>query len=236
MDSRPAGVLRLGVRAFGPEELLIMAVVNGASEPAAAMARVHEAVAEGAHIVEVPVGPDVESERAVRFIAAVREAYPELIVGVSTGRHEVALQACAAGADLLRGVDLQGGGDLLDGVDLQGGDFGVAAEFGAGVVCPAALASGAAAAGVPVERIVIEAENTGELAELIATGRPVLVSPVTGDLARSLATAAVAAWLGARVFRVAEVRAARRALRMTSAIRGDIPPAYAVRGLALGLG
>jgi len=223
MDSRPAGVLRLGVRAFGPEKLLVMAVVNGASEPAAAMARVHEAVAEGAHIVEVPVGPDVESERAVRFIAAVREAYPELIVGVSTGRHEVALQACAAGADLLRG------GDLL------GGDFGVAAEFGAGVVCPAALAAGAAAAGVPVERIVMEAENTGELAELVATGWPVLVSPVTGDLAGSLATAAVAAWLGARVFRVAEVRAARRALRMASAIRGDIPPAYAVRGLALGL-
>ena len=200
-----------------------MAVVNGASEPAAAMARVHEAVAEGAHIVEVSVGPDVESERAVRFIAAVREAYPELIVGVSTGRHEVALQACAAGADLLRG------GDLL------GGDFGVAAEFGAGVVCPTALAAGAAAAGVPVERIVIEAENTGELAELVATGWPVLVSPVTGDLAGSLATAAVAAWLGARVFRVAEVRAARRALRMASAIRGDIPPACAVRGLALGL-
>jgi dihydropteroate synthase len=221
MDSRPAGVLRLGVRAFGPEELLVMAVVNGASEPAAAMARVREAVAEGAPIVEVPVGPDVDSERAFRFIAAVREAYPELIVGASTGRHEAALQACAAGADLLRGGDLLGGGA-----------FGVAAEFGAGVVCPAALAAGAAEAGVPVERIVIEAEHTGELAELVATGWPVLVSPVTGDLAGSLATAAVAAWLGARVFRVAEVRAARRALRMASAIRGDIPPAYAVRGLA----
>jgi dihydropteroate synthase len=42
---------------------------------------------------------------------------------------------------------------------------------------------------------------------------------------------AVAAWLGARVFRVERVRAARRALRMISAIRGDIPPARAVRGL-----
>ena len=93
----------------------------------------------------MPVGPDLESERAVRFIAAVREAYPELIVGVSIGRPEVARQACAAGADLLRGADL------------RGGDFGVAAEFGAGVVCPAALAAGAAEAGVPVERIVIEA-------------------------------------------------------------------------------
>jgi dihydropteroate synthase len=219
MVARPAGVLRLGVRAFGPEELLVMAVVNGASGPAAAMSRVHEAVAEGAHIVEVPVGPEADSERAVRFIAAVREAYPELIVGVGTGRPEVARRACAAGADLLRG-----------------GDFGVAAQFGAGVVCPAALAAGAVEAGVPVEQIVIEAENTGELAELAATGWPVLVSPVTGDLAGSLAMAAVAAWLGARVFRVPAVRAARRALRMASAIRGDIPPGYAMRGLALGRG
>ena len=38
---------------------------------------------------------------------------------------------------------------------------------------------------------------------------------------------------GARVFRVHRVRETRRALRMVSAIRGDIPPAYAVRGLAL---
>jgi dihydropteroate synthase len=219
MMSRPAGVLRLGVRAFGPTELLVMAVVNGASEPAAAMASVHEAVAEGAHIVEVPVGPDAESERAVRFIATIRKAYPELIVGVSTGRPEVARRACAAGADLLRGEH-----------------FGVAAEFGTGVVCPAARTAGAAEAGVPVERIVIEAEHTRELAELVATGWPVLVSVVDPEPDGALATAAVAAWLGARVFRVPQVRAARRALRMALAIRGDIPPAYAVRGLALGLG
>jgi len=56
----------------------------------------------------------------------------------------------------------------------------------------------------------------------------VLVSPSAGDLA----TTAVAAWLGARVFRVRQVRPARRVLTMVSAIRGDIPPAYAVRGLA----
>ena len=219
MVSRPAGVLRLGVRAFGPTELLVMAVVNGDSEPAAAVSRVHEAVAEGAHIVEVPVGPDAECERAVRFIATIRKAYPELIVGVSTGRPEVARRACAAGADLLRGEH-----------------FGVAAEFGTGVVCPAARTAGAAEAGVPVERIVIEAEGTRELAELVADGWPVLVSVVDPEPGGALATAAVAAWLGARVFRVPQVRAARRALRMALAIRGDIPPAYAVRGLALGLG
>ena len=66
-------------------------------------------------------------------------------------------------------------------------------------------------------------------------GPPVLVTLPGDDLAGSLATAAVAAWGGARVFRVSQpgwVRATRRALRMVSAIRGDIPPAYAVRGLA----
>ena len=66
----------------------------------------------------------------------------------------------------------------------------------------------------------------------MTTGWPVLVSLPDDDLARGLATAAVAAWLGARVFRVPWVRETRRVLRMVSAIRGDIPPAYAVRGLA----
>src|SRR5579859_128918 len=66
-------------------------------------------------------------------------------------------------------------------------------------------------------------------------GPPVLVSLPDDDLAGSLATAAVAAWEGARVFRAGRpgwVRATRRALRMVSAIRGDVPPAYALRGLA----
>jgi dihydropteroate synthase len=51
-------------------------------------------------------------------------------------------------------------------------------------------------------------------------------------VAAGVAAAAVAAWLGARVFRVQRVRETRRALSMVSAICGDIPPAYAVRGLA----
>jgi dihydropteroate synthase len=38
--------------------------------------------------------------------------------------------------------------------------------------------------------------------------------------------------MGARVFRVHRVRETRRVLSMVSAIRGDIPPASAVRGLA----
>jgi hypothetical protein len=69
----------------------------------------------------------------------------------------------------------------------------------------------------------------------VRVGPPVLVSLPDHDLAGSLATAAIAAWEGARVFRAGRpgwVRETRRALRMVSAIRGDVPPACALRGLA----
>jgi dihydropteroate synthase len=74
----------------------------------------------------------------------------------------------------------------------------------------------------------------------VTTGWPVLVSlpeadlgeDVAEDLAGDLARVAVLGWLGARVFRVRRVRETRRVLSMVSAIRGDIPPAYAIRGLA----
>jgi dihydropteroate synthase len=199
------GILRLGPRAFEREQLLVMAVVAAAdpvADPVAAMERVHAAVAEGADIVEV--GGDAA------FVAAVREAYPELVIGVSTGRAEVARETCEAGAGLFTG----------------GGPFDVAAEFGVGVVCPLVSAARAVQAGVEPERIVVGAPGAGGLEELVATGWPVLVA------LSDPATTAVAAWLGARVFRVDRVRETRRVLRMVSAIRGDIPPARAVRGLA----
>ena len=120
MGVRAAGVLRLGRRRFEPWQLLVMAVAPGVgpgvgSDPAVAMEWVHSAVAEGADIVELPGVPWVAP-----FVATVRDAYPELVIGVRTGRGEVAREACAAGADLL-----SGGGGLL---------FEVAAEFGVGVV------------------------------------------------------------------------------------------------------
>jgi dihydropteroate synthase len=227
--SRPAGVLRLGRRDFGPSQLLVMAVV-AAGDPAAAMERVHAVVAEGADILEVPAwagGEAVEREeirRTVPFVATVRDTYPELVVGVSTGRREVAREACAAGGDLL---SWGGPGSR----DLRLAE--VAAEFGAGVVCPPGLAARAVAAGVKPERVVVGVEGALGLAALAATGWPVLVSLPDQDLAGGLAAAAVAAWLGARVFRVPWIRPTRRVLHMASAIRGDVPPAYAVRGLAL---
>jgi dihydropteroate synthase len=120
-----------------------------------------------------------------------------------------------------------------------------------------ALAARAAAAGVDPGRIIIDAahdfgkntwhslEITRRLPEMVATGWPVLVSvsnkdfigealdlPVEQRVPGTLATTSVCAWLGARVFRAHQVIQTRQVLDMVSAIRGDIPPARAVRGLA----
>jgi dihydropteroate synthase len=86
---------------------------------------------------------------------------------------------------------------------------------------------------------------THRLDELVATGWPVLVSlsnkdfvgetldvPLGERLTGTLAATAVSAWLGARVFRVHEVRQTREVLDMVASIRGDRPPAVARRGLA----
>jgi dihydropteroate synthase len=292
-DARPQGVLRLGRRAFEPDQLLVMAIVNRTPDsfyqpgvtwdPEAAMERVHVVVAEGADVVDVggvPARPGDEVEareeirRTVPFIAAVRDAYPELVISVDTWRHEVAREACAAGADLIN--------DTWGGWDARLAE--VAAESGAGLVCShagglpprtrpfrvayadvvddvrrgtLALAARAVAAGVEAARILIDPahdfgkntwhslEITRRLTELAATGWPVLVSlsnkdfvgetldaPLDDRLAGTLATTAVSAWLGARVFRVHQVLQTRHVLSMVSAIRGDLPPACAVRGLA----
>ncbi|MDX6287341.1 MAG: dihydropteroate synthase [Frankiales bacterium] len=86
---------------------------------------------------------------------------------------------------------------------------------------------------------------TQRLDLLVDTGWPVLVSlsnkdfvgetldvPLGERLTGTLATTAVSAWLGARVFRVHEVRQTREVLDMVASIRGDRPPAVARRGLA----
>jgi dihydropteroate synthase len=88
-------------------------------------------------------------------------------------------------------------------------------------------------------------EVTRRLGELAGTGWPVLVAlsnkdfvgetldlPVTERLPGTLAATAVAAWLGARVFRAHQVRETRQVLDMVAAIRGDRHPTVARRGLA----
>lgn len=86
---------------------------------------------------------------------------------------------------------------------------------------------------------------TRRLDELVATGWPVLVAvsnkdfvgetldlPVRERLSGTLATTAVAAWLGVRVFRAHNVAEVRQALDMVASIRGDRAPAVSRRGLA----
>jgi len=56
--------------------------------------------------------------------------------------------------------------------------------------------------------------------------------PVEERLEGTLAATAVAAWAGAKVFRAHDVLATRRVLDMVASVRGERPPAAAVRGLA----
>ncbi|NLG21537.1 MAG: dihydropteroate synthase [Actinomycetales bacterium] len=120
------------------------------------------------------------------------------------------------------------------------------------------LAAGAATAqeaGVPAERILIDPtldfgkttrhsltvlRHTADLAGL---GYPILQALSRKDfvgetldleaddrLEGTLAATAIAAWLGATVFRAHDVRATRRVVDMVASIRGDRPPAVSVRG------
>jgi len=226
---RAPGPLRLRNTEFPPGQTLVMAIVNRTPdsffrpgltwEDSAAMDRVHEVVAEGADIVDiggVPAKPGSEVStgeeirRVAAFIAAVRAAYPELVISADTWRHEVARAACEAGADLLN--DTWGGWDAATAE--------VAAEFDVGLVCSHAgglpprtrpyrvaypdvmadvldttlgLAARAVGAGVDPARIVIDpahdfGKNTWQsleisrrLDEMTATGWPVLIAASRKD-------------------------------------------------------
>src|SRR5271165_4083595 len=226
---REPGPLVLHDRSFPPGRLLVMAIVNrtpdsfyrpGLSwDEGAALERVRQVVAEGADILDVggvPAKPGEEvtaleeMRRVVPFIAAVRAAYPDLVISADTWRHEVGRAACEAGTDLLN--DTWGGWDpeLTE----------VAAEFGAGLVCSHAgglpprtrpfrvsypdvvadvldrvlgLADRAVRTGVDPAGIIIDPahdfgknswhslEITRRLGELTATGWPVLLSASRKD-------------------------------------------------------
>jgi len=224
-----SGSLRLGARTFAPGELAVMAIINrtpdsffdkGATfDPEAALAAVARAVDEGADIIDiggVKAGPGdkvdaaEEIRRTVPTIAAVRDAYPQVVISIDTWRAEVAAEAVAAGADLLN--DTWGGPDpaLAE----------VAAATGAGLVCSHAggldprtrphrvgyadvvadvlatvthLAERATALGVRPDGVLIDPAHdfgkntrhslaiTRRLDELVATGWPVLVAVSNKD-------------------------------------------------------
>ena len=114
-------------------------------------------------------------------------------------------------------------------------------------------------AGIPKERVLVDPtldfgkttahslEVLRHTADVVALGYPVLQAisrkdfvgeslalPAEERLEGSLAATAVAAWLGATVFRTHDVRATRRALDMVATIRGDRAPRLAVRGVPRG--
>src|SRR5262249_5225293 len=220
---------------------------------------------------EVDVAEEIR--RTAGFIGAIRSSYPEVVISADTWRHETGRAACEAGADLLND-SWGGHDTLLAEVAAEFGAGLVCAHAGrqqprtrpfrvayADVMADVIdhvqrLVRRALAAGVQPDRIVIDPahdfgkntwhslEITRRLAEMTATGWPVLVSvsnkdfigesldvPLPDRLAGTLATTSICAWQGARIFRAHDVLHTRQALDMVSAIRGDKPPARAVRGL-----
>ena len=114
----------------------------------------------------------------------------------------------------------------------------------------------ARACGVPAESVLIDpthdfGKNTWHSLHLLRStqrlatlGFPLLMAlsrkdfvgetlglPAEERLEGTLAATAVAAWLGASVFRAHDVLATRRVLDMVAAVRGDLAPARAVRGM-----
>ncbi len=114
----------------------------------------------------------------------------------------------------------------------------------------------AVAAGIPAERVLVDptldfGKTTAHSLTLlrhteaiVALGYPVLQAlsrkdfvgetldlPPDDRLEGTLAATAVAAWLGATVFRAHDVRATRRVVDMVASIRGERPPRLAVRGV-----
>ncbi len=77
------------------------------------------------------------------------------------------------------------------------------------------------ALGFPVLQAISRKDFIGESLDLAAGDR----------LEGSLGATAVAAWLGATVFRTHDVRATRRVVDMVATVRGDRPPTRAERGV-----
>lgn len=112
--------LRLGARAFGDDDLLVMAIINrtpdsfydqgSTYELDRALAAVDRAVAGGADIVDIggvkagygaPVDAAEEIRRTVDVVAETRRRHPDVVISVDTWRAVVARAVLDAGADLI---------------------------------------------------------------------------------------------------------------------------------------
>lgn len=136
--------LHLGSRVFGPDEPVVMAIVNRTPDSffdrgrtyalGAALERVDQVISEGAAIVDIggvkaapgeSVSAEDERGRVLELVETVRERYPDIVLSVDTYRASVGDAVCRAGADLLN--DAWGGWEprLAE----------VAATHGVGLVC-----------------------------------------------------------------------------------------------------
>jgi dihydropteroate synthase len=202
-----------------------------------------------------------EIDRVAGLVAAVRERHPDVVISVDTWRAEVGEVVAQAGADLLNdawgGADPRlaevaaahriglvcshAGGlpprtrpyrpayrDLVRDVTAYVTDY-AERSVAAGVRECSILVDPAHDFGKNTWQSL---ELTRRLADLVATGWPVLVAvaekdfigetlalPVDQRAEGTLATLAVCAWQGARVFRVHDVPAARQALTAVAAMR-----------------
>jgi dihydropteroate synthase len=175
-----------------PETSLVMAIVNRTPDSffdkgatfglQAALDRVDQVVAEGAHIVDIggvkaapgaEVSAEEEADRVVELVELVRARHPDVVLSVDTYRASVAELVLQAGADVVN--------DAWQCPEPE--TYDVAAAYGAGVVCTHAghlpprtrphrvaypdvvadvvetvtgLASRAVAAGVPRESVLID--------------------------------------------------------------------------------
>lgn len=220
----PGRDLRLRNRTFVPGETGLLAIINRTPDSFydegryldddAALAAVARALVDGADAVDIGgvkagPGPEVsaaeELRRVVSFVAAIRAAYPELVISVDTWRASVADAACAAGADLIN--------DAWAGHDPELSS--VAGAHGVGYLCAhtgghpprtdphrvryddvvaetvadlTRQADAALAAGVREDGLLIDAAQdfgkntyhslqvTGQVSALVATGWPVLLA------------------------------------------------------------
>ncbi|TIC79476.1 dihydropteroate synthase [Nocardioides sp. GY 10127] len=221
----------------------------------------------------VEISAAEEKARVVDFVARVREEHPGLVISVDTWRAEVGDAVCQAGADLLNDawggadpelVDVAAQHDVAMVCTHTGGatprtrPFRVEYEdvVRAAIDDTMAYADRAVAAGVREESVIIDPahdfgkntfhslEVTRRLGEMVATGRPVLVSlsnkdfvgesldlPVGERLIGTLAATTACALAGARIYRVHQVVETRQTVDMANVIAGRLLPARAIRGL-----
>jgi dihydropteroate synthase len=220
------------------------------------------------------VSADEEIRRIVSFVANIRAEHPDVVISVDTWRAEVAREACAAGADLINDAWGGHDPDLAMVAAKYEAALVCTHTGGARprtrphrvdypdvmtdvIDRTTTLAERAEALGVDSGAILLDPahdfgkntwqslEVTRRLPELVATGRPVLVSlsnkdfvgetldrPLGQRLTGTLTATAICAWLGARVFRVHEVRETRDVLDMVASILGLRAPSRTIRGLA----